>query len=209
MTTPRRSALLAICLAIVMFNSIAFAQAAAAVSTPAAGPTKIAFVNIQEAVITCTEGKQESDALQKRFSTKQAALKAKDDELKKLKDDFQVNGPKLSDDERNNRQRVIADKQKIFERDYTDYQSETQEAQQDAINKILKKMLPVLDKYVTANGYTAVFDISNAQTPVIWVRPDAVITQQLVNAYNAQSTAAAPATPASPRAAGGAATPKR
>jgi outer membrane protein len=209
MTIKSKTTLLALSLAILTaFPVGSFAQAKAAGNSPSAGPSKIAFVNIQEAVITCNEGKQESAALQQRFTSKQAALKAQDDELKKLKDDFQAASSKLNDDERNARQRAIQDKQKIFERNYADYQSEAQEAQQDAINKIVKKMLPVLEKYLLANGYTAAIDVSNPQTPVIWVNKEATITEQLVNAYNAQGSASTPATQTPPRAAGGAATPK-
>ena len=168
-------------------------QATAAV-TPAAVPSKIAFVNLQEAVVTCNEGKQEAATLMQRFSGKQNALKAQDDELKKLKDDFQAAGAKLTEEERAARTKAIQDKQKVFDRSYADYQSEAQEAQQEAVNRIVKKMLPVVEKYVSSNGYTAVFDVSNPQNAnVLWIRKDSMITQQIVDAYNAQSGVQAPA----------------
>src|SRR5262249_44590604 len=84
------------------------------------------------------------------------------------------------------------EKQKAFERSYADYQAEIQEAQQEALNRIVKKLLPVVEKYATANGYTAVFDVSNPQTPVVWIRREAMITKQVVEAYNAETAAAAP-----------------
>lgn len=196
MNFQSKNGLVALALAVVLLTpAFARAQAASAV-TPASVPSKIAFINLQEAVVTCNEGKQDAAALQQRFSTKQAALKTQDDELKKLKDDLQAKGPSLNEEERNARARVIQDKQKAFERNYQDFQNESQEAQQDAINKIVKKMLPVLEKIVLNNGYTAVFDVSNPQTPIIWVKKDAMITKQLVDAYNAQTAAPAPATPA-------------
>lgn len=174
-------------------SATSLGQATAAV-TPAAVPSKIAFVNLQEAVITCNEGKQEAAVLMQRFSGKQSALKAQDDELKKLKDDFQAASAKLTDEERATRNRVIQDKQKAFDRNYADYQAEAQEAQQEAVNRIVKKMLPVLEKYVSGNGYTAVFDVSNPQNAnVLWIRKDSMITQQIVDVYNAQSGVQAPA----------------
>src|SRR5215472_1561704 len=182
-------------LVILMSPSTALAQAAAAVTTPASVPSRIAFVNLQEAVVTCNEGKQESAALIQKFAGKQNALKAQDDELKKLKDDYQAASAKLNDDERNARLKIIQDKQKVFDRSYADYQSETQEAQQEALNRIVKKMLPVLEKIVLNNGYTAVFDVSNPQTPIIWVKKEAMITRQLVDAYNAQTAATVPGAP--------------
>lgn len=178
-------------------------QATAATSAPGPAPTKIAFVNLQEAVVKCKEGEQEAAALQQQFNPKQAVLKTRDDELKKLKDDFQTVGPKLNENERAARARVIQDKQKALERDVADFQSEIQEAQGNAVNSIVKKMLPVLEKYVTDNGYTAVFDISNPQTPVLWVQKGSIITEQLIAVYNAQSASAtpmpAPSTPPKPK----------
>lgn len=174
-------------------STACFGQATAAVTTPASVPSKIAFVDLQAAVSNCNEGKQEAAAL-KRFSPKQNALKAQDDELKKLKDDFQAAGPKLNEDERAARLKVIQDKQKVFERNYADYQAESQEAQQEAVNRIVKKMLPVLEKYVSTNGYTAVFDVSNPQAPpVLWIRRESMITKQIVDAYNAESGVPPPA----------------
>lgn len=175
-------------------STACFGQATAAVTTPASVPSKIAFVDLQAAVTNCNEGKLEAAALMQRFSPKQNALKAQDDELKKLKDDFQAAGPKLNEDERAARLKVIQDKQKVFERNYADYQAESQEAQQDAVNRIVKKMLPVLEKYVSTNGYTAVFDVSNPQAPpVLWIRRESMITKQIVDAYNAESGVPPPA----------------
>ena len=175
-----------------MSSSSAPAQAVAAVTTPASVPSKIAFVNLQEAVISCNEGKQEAAALQQKFAGRQSALKAQDDEVKFLKQEYQAVSANLSEEERNARTRSIQEKQKAFERSYADYQAETQEAQQEALNRVFKKLLPVVEKYAAANGYTAVFDVSNPQTPVVWLRKDAMITKQVVEAYNAETTAAPP-----------------
>jgi Skp family chaperone for outer membrane proteins len=196
MIRSQNSLLLLSFIAIISISS--FSQTAAGAANPAvstttnaaaAAPSRIAFVNLQEVVVSCNEGKQESAALQQRFAAKQNALKAQDDELKKLKDDYQAQEAKLNEQERSSRLKVIQDKQKAFDRSYGDFQSEGQEAQQEAMNRIVKKLLPVLEKYVTSNGYTAAFDLSNPQTPVIWVNQESVITKQVVEAYNAQSTA--------------------
>ena len=200
MTTSKNILLLLCLLLLVSITGFSQTAAAATSSPPPSGPTKIAFVNLQEAVVTCNEGKQESATLQQRFAAKQNALKAQDDELKKLKDDYQAQGPKLSEEERNSRLKVIQDKQKAFERNYADFQSESQEAQQEAMNRIGRKMIPIMEKFLISNGYTAVFDISSSQTPVLWATQDSIITKRLVDAYNAQSASApAPSTAPPPK----------
>ncbi|HEU5412675.1 MAG TPA: OmpH family outer membrane protein [Candidatus Angelobacter sp.] len=181
-----------------LFTSAALAQAAAApantaANAPGATSGKIAIVNIQEAIGATNEGKKEFDALQQKFSPKQAELKTQNDEVENLKKQLQTQGDKLSDEERNNRVKSLEIKQKTLQRNYEDAQAEFQQAEQEVVNRIGAKMLNVLEKYAKANGFAVVLDVSNPQTPVLYASTN--ITKELVNAYNAEApVAAAPAT---------------
>jgi outer membrane protein len=179
-----------------LFTSAALAQAAA---TPANTPTsattagKIAIVNIQDAIGATNEGKKEFEALQQKFSPKQAELKTQNDEVENLKKQLQAQGDKLSDEEKNTRVKTLEIKQKSLQRNYEDAQAEFQQAEQEVVNRIGAKMLNVLEKYAKANGYAVVLDVSNPQTPVLYASTN--ITKELVDAYNAAAPmAAAPAT---------------
>lgn len=177
-----------------LFTSAALAQAAAApANTPASATSagKIAIVNIQEAIGATNEGKKEFDALQQKFSPKQAELKTQNDEVENLKKQLQAQGDKLSDEERNNRVKTLEVKQKSLQRNYEDAQAEFQQAEQEVVNRIGAKMLNVLEKYAKANGYAVVLDVSNPQTPVLYASTN--ITKELVDAYNAEAPVAAPA----------------
>jgi len=70
-----------------------------------------------------------------------------------------------------------------------------QTAEQEILNRLGKKMLDVLEKYAKDNGYAVVMDVSNPQTPVLYAHPGTNITKNLVDAYNAESPAAAVAHP--------------
>lgn len=177
-----------------LFTSAALAQAAAPpANTPASATSagKIAIVNIQEAISATNEGKKEFDALQQKFSPKQAELKTQNDEVENLKKQLQTQGDKLSDDERNTRVKTLEIKQKSLQRNYEDAQAEFQQAEQEVVNRIGAKMLNVLEKYAKANGYAVVLDVSNPQTPVLYASTN--ITKELVAAYNAEAPTAAPA----------------
>lgn len=177
-----------------LFTSAALAQAAAApANTPASATSagKIAIVNIQEAIGATNEGKKEFDALQQKFSPKQAELKTQNDEVENLKKQLQAQGDKLSDEERNNRVKTLEVKQKSLQRNYEDAQAEFQQAEQEVVNRIGAKMLNVLEKYAKANGYAVVLDVSNPQTPVLYASTN--ITKELVDAYNAEAPVTAPA----------------
>jgi Skp family chaperone for outer membrane proteins len=189
----------------ISFSSLTLAQAT---SAPAADPgppvAKIGVVNIQEAIMSSNEGKKEADALQQKFGGRQTELKNLNDEVEGLKKQFQAQQTTLSEDARAAKAKAIETKTKTLQRNYDDFQTEVQQAEQEVINRIGQKMLAVLEKYANANGYAMVLDVSNPQTPVLWANQGSLITKQLVDAYNAESGIAAP-----PAKSSGAATPAR
>jgi outer membrane protein len=186
-------------------------QTTASATAPAAAPvsaasgnaapstvTKIGVVHIQDAIVATEEGKKEFDALEQKFSPKQAELKALNDEVENLKKQFAAQSDKLSDDEKASRAKTIDSKQKALQRNYEDAQAEFQQAEQEVVNRIGGKMMKVLEKYAAANGYSIVLDVSNPQTsPVLWATQGNVITKELVDAYNAENPVAG-AKPAAP-----------
>jgi outer membrane protein len=194
-----------------LLTASSLAQAAAAPASAPSGssaanpttpsPTKIGIVNIQEAIISTNEGKKELEALQQKFSPKHAELKNLNDEVENLKKTFQAQSDKLNDEERNTRAKEIEVKQKSLQRSYEDAQNDFQQAEQEMINRIGGKMLSTLEKYAKANGYAVVLDVSNPQTPVLWANQGTVITKELVDAFNTENPATAPAKPATGAAA--------
>jgi outer membrane protein len=168
---------------------------AARAQAPAAAPSsanKVGIVSIQDAIANTNEGKKELEALQQKFSPRQAALQSQNDDLENMKKQLQAQGDKLSDEERNNRVRAATEKQKTLQRNYEDFQGEVQAAEQEILNRLGKKMLDVLEKYAKDNGYAVVMDVSNPQTPVLYANPATNITKPLIEAYNAASPVAAP-----------------
>jgi len=169
---------------------------ALAQGAPSTSPAKVGIVNIQEAIANTNEGKKELEALQQKFSPKQAELKTLNDDVESLKKQLQAQGDKLSEDERASRVKAIEVKQKTLQRNYDDAQNEFQQAEQEVVNRLGKKMLDVLDKYAKSNGYAVVLDVSSPQTPVLYASTNTNLTKELVDAYNAESGVAPAAKPA-------------
>lgn len=187
-------------LALVLLLGISAARAQAPVAGSATG-TKVGIVSIQDAIANTNEGKKELDALQQKFAPRQTALQTQNDELENLKKQLQAQSDKLSDEERNSRIRSATEKQKTLQRNAEDFQNEVQTAEQEILNRLGKKMLDVLEKYARDNGYAVVMDVSNPQTPVLYANPGTNITKNLIDAYNAESPAAAAPKPAGSNAA--------
>jgi outer membrane protein len=183
---------LVLSLTLILVLGISAARAQAPAAAVASG-NKVGIVSIQDAIANTNEGKKELDALQAKFAPRQAALQSQNDELENVKKQLQAQSDKLSDEERNSRVRAATEKQKTLQRNAEDFQNEVQTAEQEILNRLGKKMLDVMEKYARENGYAVVMDVSNPQTPVLYANPQTNITKNLIDAYNAQSPAAAAA----------------
>ena len=178
----------------------ALAQNGTAAAAPASttGTTKIGIINIQEAILATNEGKRDFTALQKKFEPKQTELNSLNKEIENLQTQLKAQGDKLNEEARQNLVKNIETKQKTLQRQAEDAQSDFQSQQGEIANRIGGKIMEFIDKYAKQNGYTVIIDVSSQQSPVLWAGTSANITKAIVDAYNAQSNVAAPATPAAP-----------
>ena len=106
--------------------------------------------------------------------------------------------PKISEDQRKNLANTLENKQKVFQRNYEDFQTEVQKTEQETINRLGEKMMKIVEKYAAAQGYTLVIDVSNPQTGIVWANASANITKELIAAYNSQFPIAQPGTKPKP-----------
>ena len=169
--------------------------AASAPAVPATG-TKVGTINIEQAIFATNEGRRDFEALSKKLEPKQNELKGKNDEIESLKKQLNDQGSKLNDDARGNLVKQIESKQKVLDRDVQDAREEAQNQQNEIAQRILQKMAPVLVKYAGENGFGVIIDTSQPwpQGPVVWWGEAVDVTKPIVEAYNAQSGVAAPAT---------------
>jgi outer membrane protein len=183
-------------------NAPSAAQSAAAKFTG----TKIGTLAVEQAVAASNEGQRDLGELSKKFEPKQNELKSLNDEIDALKKQLNTQQDKLNDESRDKLVHQIEAKQKSFDRDAEEAKEDFQNQAGEIENKILTKMVPIIQKYVTDNGYGLLLDTDTAQTwprgAVILSGPSMDITQQIVEAYNVQSGVPAPAqgAPAKPAA---------
>jgi outer membrane protein len=184
------------------------AASAAAPDAPSAAAkfvgTKIGTLAVEQAVAASNEGQRDLEALSKKFEPKQAELKGLNDEIDSLKKQLNTQQDKLNDESREKLVHQIEAKQKSFDRAAEEAKEDFQSQAGEIENRILTKMVPIIQKYVTDNGYGLLLDTDTAQTwprgTVILSGPSMDITQQIVEAYNVQSGVAAPPPSTTPKA---------
>jgi outer membrane protein len=174
----------------ILFVSItAKAQTARAAAAGASTepPTRIGVVSIQNLVGTSNEGQRDLLALEAKFNSKKSELKSLSDGIDSLKKQLEVQGPKLNNDagaEQRNRQQ-----QKLLARAQEDAQSDFTEQQNQIVQKIVGKLVPIVEKYAGEHNFSIIIDGSKPwpEWPVLWASASVDITKAVLEIYNAQS----------------------
>ncbi len=200
---------LAVLLALSMAPSL-WAQAGAAASASA----KVGVINVQAAIAGTEEGKQAVSQLQSQFAPRTSELQNMQKQIEDVRARLQAGEATLSDDEKGRLTREGDQLTRSFQRKQQEFQDDSNDAQQDLINRIGRKMIGILDKYAKDNGYSVVLDTSSQQTPVIYASNQVDVTQEIIHLYDesfpvkAGAASTAPSKPAPRTATPKPATPK-
>jgi outer membrane protein len=168
------------------------APTAAAHAAPEAVPAKIALIAFEQAVFATNEGQRTVQDVQKKYQPKKAAIDALAQEVDSLKKQLQSAPATLSDDERATRLKDIDTKEKQLNRDAEDANTAYQSDLQEAYAKVAQKVSVTTKRYVSANGFTLLLDVSGQQSNVMWALPTTDVTEAVIAAYNKESGIAAP-----------------
>src|SRR6266481_186712 len=170
----------------------------------AAAPTKIAVINIRNAIVATADGKQAQAQLQSQFAPKQNELQGLQKQIEDLQRKMTDGARTLSDDEKAKLQREGELLSRRLQRGNDDLNEELNAAQGEIVDTIGRKMLEVLDRYARENGYTVVLDTSAQGSPVVYGSSQSDITQEIVRLFDQAypvkaGAAAAPASPTTPK----------
>jgi Skp family chaperone for outer membrane proteins len=169
----------------------------------AAGPAKVAVLNVRAAIANTADGKQAAAEMQSQFAPGQASM---DDLRKKLEDTekrLQTGQNTLSDEEKSKLQRQDQILQNQARRLQEQLTEQAQAAEADIVDRISRKMDDVLRKYSAENGFTAVIDSSSQA--IVYASQGSDITEAIVKLYDqtypvkASAAPPKPATPATPK----------
>jgi outer membrane protein len=159
-------------------------------------PTKVAIINIQQAIVSTKDGEKARDDLNARFAPKYQNLESQQKEITALRDQFNKGVNTMSTEARSKLSQDIDDKTRDYNRSAEDLQAEVQQEQGKLVNVIGQQMLKIIDEVAKVQGYAMVLDVSAEQSPVIWAANGIDITRDIVAKYDAKYSPSAAATPA-------------
>ena len=168
-----------------------------------AAPTKVGIIHIQNAIIGTKDGQVAAKSLEERFLPRRKEIEKKQADIGAMQNQLRASSNTASEDVKNKLMRDIDGKQKSFQRDTEDFQAEVDQEQQKVLGELGGKIMAVIDKYATDNGYAIVIDVSSQQSPILYAATAIDITREIVALYdrNAPSAAKPPAPAATPTAA--------
>src|ERR1700733_1328026 len=165
-------------IAALLMTPAVWAQAAA----PAAG--KVGVINIQAAIASTAEGKQAAAELQSQFTPRMNELQNLQKQIEDVRNRLQAGQSTLSDEEKARLQREGDALTRTYQRKQQELQDDTNDAQQDVVNRIGRKLVDILNKYSKDNGYAIVLDDSSQQTPVIYAANQIDVTQDIIRLFD-------------------------
>ena len=165
-----------------------------------AAGTKIAVINMQEAIASTAEGKKAFAEIQKKYEPRRDELQRQQQEITALQEQLQRQAATLSDEERFRLSRDLETKQTVFKRTSEDANADFQADNQDAIRRIGQKMVRVINEYAQQNKVALVVD--GAQIPVYYVDAEVDLTEEIIKRFDVANPVEAASAPA-----GGAAAP--
>jgi outer membrane protein len=200
-----RKCLLAAVAALLVPTAMAWAQGN---TPPAAAPSKIATMNIRNAIAGTAEGKEASAELQSQFAPKQTEMQSMQKQIEDIQTRLSTGDRTLSDEEKARLQRQGDLLGRELQRRQDDLQEELQAAEGDIFDRLGRKMLDVVDRYARENGYAVVLDTSQGSL-VVYGANQVDITAQIVQLYDQAYPVKPPATSTPPHPAPAPQTPPR
>jgi outer membrane protein len=171
-------------LAALLATPALWAQSGGAGAAGASSPVKFGVINIQAAIAGTAEGKQAVAQLQSQFAPRYTELQDLQKQIDELHSRLQAGQTTLSDDEKARLARQGDQMTRTYQRKQQELQDDANDAQQDIVNSIGRKIVELLDTYSKQNGYAMIIDTSSQQSPVMYSANQIDVTQDIIQLYD-------------------------
>lgn len=155
-------------------------------SVPAlASDMKIGYVDLQKALNESNAGKAAKEKIAAKVKDYQKKVEARQEELKKLKEELDKQAMLLSADARSAKERDYQQKLKGFQRFTKDIQDDLQQRDADFTKSIIQDLVKVVQKVGKEKGYTLILE--KGEGSIIYADDKIDMTEDVLQAYNAQT----------------------
>jgi len=177
--------------------------------------TKMAVIDMQQAIATTKEGQAQIAELQKKYGPKQTEFQKRASEIQAKQEQLTKTKNTISEDAAAALQADIAKLKTALQRDTDDAQADSEQDEQRMLQEIGKKVVDVVTKYSADNQIMIVFDLSSQPNNLVCCASAPDITRDVIAMYDktyagaAAAPAAAKPAAAAPKAAAPTAAPTK
>ena len=182
-----------------MRNVLSVIVAAAGLGLLAAGasaqtPLKIAFVDSRKLVTEAPGAKEAQATFEKEMQGYQAQLKAMEDSLKSMMDDYQQKSTTLSPEAKKLREDAIRSRQQAYQQKAAQLEEQAGNRQAQLVQPVMDRIKTVISQIRQEGGYAMIFDVGGQGSGVVAADTTLDLTAQVLARLN-KTTAAAPTPP--------------
>jgi outer membrane protein len=159
-------------------------------------PSKVGIIHIQNAILATKDGQKAANDLQQKFAPTKTQIDKMQNDVLQVEDKLKKGSQTLSDDARQQLMRDRDSKATALKRATEDAQAEVEQEEGKIMQELGQRIMQVVAKYATDNGFAVILDVSSQQTPVLWAANGIDITKEIVDMYDKNAPASAPAKPA-------------
>ena len=161
-------------LMITLFALVLSAQAFAKVA--------VGKVDVQKVLVTVNQGSAVRDQLKKAFDEKQKILKAEEEKIRKMQDDYQKKATVLNDKEKMKKEREIQEKIMGIQQKTAGFQKDIQDLEQKLKTPILDRVKTVVDEVAKNADLDIIYEAATA--PILYAKDEKDFTDEVVKLYN-------------------------
>jgi outer membrane protein len=143
---------------------------------------KIGLVDFQQALNEVEEGKRAKTALKSQFESKQVALNAKQEGLKRLKDEIEAKRAALSADAMRQKEAEYRDQFLDLQKTLAQFRQEMATREAELTQGIVIRLKKTVDSIGKSEGYTIIFEKS--QDTVLYAGAAMDLTTKVISAFN-------------------------
>ncbi|MHB8876364.1 MAG: OmpH/Skp family outer membrane protein [Myxococcaceae bacterium] len=164
-----------------------------ALAAPAAAyaDVKLAYVDLQRALLEVNEGRDAKKRLQQVLDAKQKDLDKEQDALRKEKDVLDKQASMMSEETRIQKQTDLQKKLFDLAQRWEKGKAEMANKERTELQAIFQKMDPIIASIATREGITMVFE--KTDSGLVYAPPSYDLTNELVRIYNDQNKGSGPA----------------
>lgn len=148
----------------------------------AATTFKIAYVDLQEALLSIKEGKKVKKKLEGIAKKKKKELEKEQEAIKDLKTELEKQAALMKEEERRKKLVEFQTRVEEFQAAYLESQQDLAKKEQEMTRPIFNKMLSIVEEMAQEMGYDMIME----KGAVLYATSNSNLTDELIKRYNAK-----------------------